>query len=432
MNALLLLNYVGAYQVTGKDQYREIAEGIIAYTSSVLSDRKRGGFYAHQDADVGPGDDGSYFTWTVQEVKAAVSKKEAEILIRYYDIDKQGDVRETPGRNVLWVATTPEQIAQDLSLPVQQVKGLIASGKARLREARRKRKAPFVDQTLFADRNGMMISAYLEAYKVLGREDLKVLALKSLDFLLTHIHSRETGLYHALSDNIAHTPGFLSDYVWMTSALLQAFQVTGDARYFKAAQELMGEALRTLWDNAGKAFFDFRPDSTAIGLLKHPTKSFKDTPTPSPNAMAALILNQLYLLTNANTYHERAKQTLETFATVASGAGPFASAYGLAVDLHLHPPAHAAIIGPRSDPRTLSLWQAALTAYRPGKIVATYDPALGEAEELPPPLAAALRATRAKGTPQAYVCVGISCSLPTSQPEEVTVLVQTFERRVAR
>lgn len=432
VNALLLMNYLGAYQATKEVRYREVAEGIIAYTNGVLSDQKRGGFYAHQDADVDPGDDGSYFTWTIQEVKAALSKEEAEVLLRYYGIDEKGDVRETPGRNVLWVATTPEQIARDLPLPAQQVKARIASGKARLMKVRRKRKAPYVDQTLFADRNGMMITASLEAYKVLGREDLKIFALKSLDFLLPRMYSREKGLYHALSDGQAHTPGFLSDYVWMTAALLQAFQVTGDARYLKTAREVMDEALRILWDEAGKAFFDFRPNPTALGLLKIPSKSFTDTPIPSPNAMAALVLNQLYLLTNVNMYQERTEQTLETFAVAAPESGSFGSAYGLALDLYLHPPAHAAIIGPRSDPRTLALWQAALMAFRPGKIVATYDPALGETAELPPPIAAAVRATQAKGVPQAYVCVGTYCSLPTSKPEAVTVLVQTFNRQTPR
>ena len=431
-NALLLMNYLRAYQATGNARYREVAEGIIVYTNAVLSDQERGGFYSDQDADIGPGDDGAYYTWTIQEVKAALSTEEAEVLVRYYAIDEKGDMRETSGRNVLWVATTPERIARDLSLPARQVKALIASGNTRLKETRTKRKTPFVNQTLFADRNGMMISAYLEAYKVLGREELKVFGLKSLNYVLTRIYAQEQGLYHALSDGKPHTPGFLSDYVWITAALLQAFQVTGDVRYLKTARELMDQALRTFWDETGNAFFDFRPESTALGLLKRPSKSFTDTPFPSPNAIAALVLNELYLLTNANMYHKRAEQTLKTFAVAAPDNGIFASTYALAVDLHLHPPAHVAIIGPRSDPRTLALWQAALKAFRPGKIVAVYDPALGEAAKLPPPIAAAMQATRAKGTPQAYVCVGISCSLPTSEPEAVTVLVQTFERQVPR
>lgn len=60
-----------------------------------------------------------------------------------------------------------------------------------------------------------------------------------------------------------------------------------------------------------------------------------------------------------------AKELLKTFAGAAPEAGRFASTYALAVDLHFHPPAHAVIIGPPSDPRTRALWQAALKASSP-------------------------------------------------------------------
>jgi uncharacterized protein len=218
VNAQLLLNYLQAYQATRETRYRAVAEGIIAYVNRVLSDRERGGFYAHQDADMGPGDDGAYYTWTVQEVKGALPPQEAEVILRYYDITEQGDMESTPGRNVLWVATTPEAIARDLSLQLSRVEVLIVSGKAHLLEARNTRKTPLVDRTLFADRNGMLISAYFEASKVLGREDLKVFALKSLAFLLAHLRAPDGSLYHAFSEGDPHIPGFLDDYVWVAEA----------------------------------------------------------------------------------------------------------------------------------------------------------------------------------------------------------------------
>lgn len=120
----------------------------MAYVNRVLSDQERGGFYAHQDADMGPGDDGAYYTWTVQEVKTALSKEEVEVILRYYDIDEQGEMPGTLGRNVLRVATTPEGIARELALSLQEVKALITRGNAHLLEARGKRKMPFVDRTL--------------------------------------------------------------------------------------------------------------------------------------------------------------------------------------------------------------------------------------------------------------------------------------------
>ena len=112
-----------------------------------------------------------------------------------------------------------------------------------------------------------------------------------------------------------------------------------------------------------------------------------------------------------------------------SGLG--AAGYALAVDLHLHPPAHAVIIGRHADPRTRALWQAVLAAFRPGKIIAAYDPAAVRAGELPPAVAAAMRNVGVDGVPQAYVCVGDVCALPTTDPLRAATLVSTFEHRAA-
>ncbi len=429
VNAQLLESYLLAYQATGEMRYREVAEGIITYVNGVLSDQERGGFYAHQDADMGPGDDGAYYTWAVQEVQRALSKEEAAVMLRYYGVTEQGNMESTPGRNVLWVATTSETIARDLPLPLSTVESLIARGKAHLLEVRHQRKTPLVDRTLYADRNGMMISAYLEAYQVLGREELKDFGLKSLEFLLAHLRAEDGGLYHAFAEDAAHVPGFLDDYVWVAEALLQAFQVTGEARYLATARDLMDRALRTFWDACGSGFFDLRPDPAAVGPLKRPAKAIQDTSTPAPNTMAALVLDQLALLTNVQSYQQKAQQLLEAFAGRAPEYGWFAASYALAVDLHLHPPAHAVIVGRQADARTRALWRAALGAFRPGKLVAVYDPAVVKPAELPPPVAAAIQAAQTtQAGPQAYVCVGITCSLPTTEPAEVATLVATFQR----
>ncbi len=427
-NAQLLLNYLSAFQATQEDRYREVAEGIIGYVNRVLSDQRRGGFYAHQDADMGPGDDGAYYTWTLEEVRAALPKDEADVLERYYDIDEIGDMPAAPGRNVLLIAGTAEDVARDLKLPVARVTALIRSGTRRLLDVRNKRATPYVDQTILADRNGMMISAYLEAYKVLGREEAKAFALKSLEFVLTHLRMKDGGLSHAFSDGAARVPGLLSDYVWVARSALDTFQVTGELRYLVTARELMDQALRRLWDPKGGGFFDLQPQSGAAGPLARPLKLIEDTSAPSPNAIAARVLDELAYLTNVQMYRQRAEQVLKAFAGGVSDAAQFVAGYGLAADLHLRPPAHAVIIGSLSDPQARMLWRAALAAFRPGKIVAAYDPRRVKPVDLPPPVAAAMRNTRAAGVPQAYVCVGTTCSLPTSDPAAVARLVATFAR----
>src|SRR3990170_9119799 len=69
-NSALLENYAHAYMVTGDPRFREVVEGIVRWVETTLSDPGCGGFYASQDADVGPDDDGDYLTWSLEELGA--------------------------------------------------------------------------------------------------------------------------------------------------------------------------------------------------------------------------------------------------------------------------------------------------------------------------------------------------------------------------
>src|SRR5437773_1579971 len=171
-NAGLLANYVHAWQLTREPPYRETAEGILAWAEAVLSDRRLGGFFASQDADVGLGDDGDYFTWTLDEVKAAVNAEEARVLAVYFEVGERGEMHHNPKKNVLFVDQEPEAIAKALNMSVDRVRALIASGMEKLKAARDKRPMPAVDRTIFASWNGMMIAATLEAAMAFGREEI--------------------------------------------------------------------------------------------------------------------------------------------------------------------------------------------------------------------------------------------------------------------
>ena len=115
-NSELLKNYVHAYQVFGLDFYAHVARDIIRWMDEWLSDREHGGFYASQDADINLDDDGDYFTWTVDEAKAALSKEEFEAAALHYDIEPVGEMHHDPTKNVLWVRALPEEVASRMGV----------------------------------------------------------------------------------------------------------------------------------------------------------------------------------------------------------------------------------------------------------------------------------------------------------------------------
>ncbi|MBI3006470.1 MAG: thioredoxin domain-containing protein, partial [Ignavibacteriales bacterium] len=99
-NAPLLKNYVHAYQATRDEFFKSVALDIIRFTREVLSDQHNGGFYASQDADVEPGDDGSYFTWTMKDASSVLTAEEFECIQLHYNIYEQGEMHNDPEHNV--------------------------------------------------------------------------------------------------------------------------------------------------------------------------------------------------------------------------------------------------------------------------------------------------------------------------------------------
>jgi uncharacterized protein YyaL (SSP411 family) len=84
------------------------------------------------------------------------------------------------------------------------------------------------------------------------------------------------------------------------------------------------------------------------------------------------------------------------------------------------------IIGKKGHPKTQLLWKSARMTYRPGKIVAVYDPTELKVKDLPPAVAGAVKVFGLQGEPRAYVCAGTTCAPPTGDPNEVVTLVKSY------
>ncbi|HEY3377274.1 MAG TPA: thioredoxin domain-containing protein [Armatimonadota bacterium] len=420
-NALLLTNYSAAYRAFGDPFYREVAAGALGYLLDELADHARGGFYSTQDADIDLQDDGSYWTWSLAEISEALLPEEAEVLARYYAVRQAGNMPET-GRTVLHIATTPAAIAAQLNLPLEMVEERITQGRHKLLAVRRKRRAPQIDTNKFANWNALMVSGCLQAGSLLGREDAIHFALRTVTTLLHDAYEPDHGMYHNF--HTAHgacLPGFFEDQAAMAVALLDAFAVSGEQEHLATARHLLDLCLAQYWDEEHGAFFDVARDQhdvASVPYLQHARKVIEDMPTPAPNALAALALDRMALLTGEERYRTAARRTLEAFAGHAPAAGPFAAYYGLALSAHLHHPLHVVIVGRADNAHTQALRQTALSVYRPGKLVSVFPP---DAPLLPYP-------ADAHGRPIAYVCAGEQCAEPTLEEERLREMLETFGR----
>jgi uncharacterized protein YyaL (SSP411 family) len=430
-NAGLLGNYLRAFQATGDEFFREISLGILSFVENVLS-HPDGGFYASQDADYSLEDDGDYFTWTFDEVKAALDPLEAEAVAQHYHVEPTGEMHHNPAKNVLFIDQPLEAIGARIQQPAEKVREILSRAKAKMLQARGQRPTPFVDTTIYSSWNGMVISALLEAYRVLGLEAARDRALLTLDLLIEKAYDPAKGMAHSLlrepsadssSSNFdfrISNFGFLDDQVFMAAALLDAYEVTGARRYFDTALELMQTTLRRFWDEGEGGFFDTARDlEQRQGRLDVPHKPFQDSPTPSGNSMAVLVLDRLAALAERPDFGEKAEAILSLFAAKATEYGLFAATYGLALSHHLRPPLEVVVIGAACDERTRALLKAAYQSPRAGKHVLAFEPEQVQARNLPHGIAATLPNLPLDGVPFALVCSGNTCQPPIQTPESL-------------
>lgn len=415
VEAEMLKLYAQAYQRTGRPRYAQVMEQLLGYLKTTLSDRSQGGFYGSQDADATPDDDGDYWTWTLAEARAILGPEELEVAARFYGIEAQGEMRENPAKNVLYEAGTPPQDRL-----------LLARAQGKLLQARSRRKAPYVDTTIYTNWNALMVSGMLAASAALGQEEPKEFALKTLDRIWNQGHRSGQGLFHVLQGQNALVPGFLEDYAYLLVALLDAHEATQDPIHLERARELAEEMIARFGDEKQGGFFDSRLESGAAGILSHRRKPIQDAPTPGANSMAALGLTRLFHYTGEAKYRGLAEKSLTSFAGTAQEYGLFTASFGIALEALLREPTHVVIIGRKEDPKTQGLVKAALTPYRPDRLIQTADPQT-DRTTLPAPVAELLKSLGSVKEPTAFVCSGTQCAAPVTKPEELKHLVESFK-----
>ena len=421
-NAELLKVYVHAFAAFGVPLYREVAEGIVRWNLEVMCDLDHGGFAASQDADVGLDDDGDYFTWTEAEARTVLCAEEWDAARLMWDIGAVGEMHHDPQRNVLFVAATEAEIALATATPEAEVPRLLASAADKLRAARALRPTPTVDRSLYTNWNAMMAEAFLEASSVLGREDCRAFALKTLERLWTEAWRPGEGMVHrgappgegsGATGTTGASPMMLDDQVQAASAAIAAFEYTGDERWLRRALDLAALLKTTFRDPIG-GFFDIA-GAGGTGFLAARAKPIQDNPTPAPNAVAALVLQRLHAATGDEAYRVEAEATLRAFAGGAAELGVFAASYCRALDALLNGMTTIVV----AMTTTIDLAPTALNTYRPRKVV------LRAASRVSSHLS---RLTSSLLPPYALLCAGTSCAPPARTTSELHAAMESFAR----
>lgn len=348
-NAWLLRNYLDAYAIFREGYFREVAEGITGFIDHVLSDGE-GCFYASQDADVTPDDEGGYFTWTIEELRKILNPDEFETLSLHL-INDRGRMHHDPSKYVLTVSKETYEIARILNEKEEVIKRILKQCKKKMLKYRNQKDPPFVDRNIYTSLNGMLISAYLKGYRILKKGRYKDFALKSMERLLK-LRFNGSDLFHsenqkALSD----------DYIHLIDALISSYEVSGKSTYLGLAKRLMYTCIERFWDKEEGGLFDSEDDVFGVRL-----KGIEDIPHPSTNSMAITLLLKLFQLTDEPVYLKYSETALEHFAPMAMNLGVNGGYYYLSLDLYYR-------IMRLSIHGEGELTESALSSYRPYTII---------------------------------------------------------------
>lgn len=402
-NAELLRTYTDAGGALDAPRFAEVARSIIRWVRQVAADPE-GGYAASQDADIGPDDDGSYFTWTREEAAAVLPPDELEVAELYYDIGTAGEMPHDPSRNVLFIAAAPGDIASQTGRTPADVTALLARAREKLKAVRDQRTAPFVDRSRYTGWNAMMISALLRAAPLTNQLWARDHAVRSLRRI------REEAI---ASDAVGHLPGgrpgLLEDQVQTAAAAVDAWELTGDTEWLAWAEALTERAWTDYHDDDAGGLFDTAANPSGAGLLPARAKSVQDSPAPSPNGTALVLCARLHAHTGKSQWRERADELARTFAGRRAELGLYGATYLQGIDWLLRPPTHLVIVGAAGDPMADAMHQLALASWYPRRVVQRLTPDDAARSWVPAPLAAMLHS--ASGT-RGYICTGTSCQLP--------------------
>jgi uncharacterized protein YyaL (SSP411 family) len=301
-NALLVSVLCDAYALTGKPRYREVVEQTLEF---VLREclHPEGGFYSALDAD-SEGVEGRYYVWSRKEV-AGILGPDTDLFCRYFDITDEGNWDEG---NILNVPKPADAFCKAEGIDTEAFGRIIATGLKTMLEHRSTRERPSTDDKVILGWNALMNTAFSKAYSVTGNEAYRSVAMRNMEFLLTHLRAGDTdGFRHTWKENRARFPAFLDDLSFLTDALIHLQEVTADLRWLDEAGSVLRGVLARFADTESPFFFYTPLEQDDIIVRK---KEVYDGALPSANGVMACNLRRLGILLNEPEWSLRSDRML--------------------------------------------------------------------------------------------------------------------------
>ena len=305
-NALLSRLYLEAYQVTHHQFYADIADSIFAYISREMIS-ENGTFFSAQDAD-SEGIEGKYYVWDKQDIERILDKDIANIFCDLYGVSDEGNWE---GQNILYQRRDHEVIRKESGMNEQKFKAILAKAHALTLEERMKRVKPGTDTKILTSWNCLMISSFVHGFRITQNQRYLDIATRAMSTILRD---------HYMDGIVLRTPphegrkinGFLTDYAYLVSTLVDLYETTFDLAYLKKAIDINELMTDNFWDSQDQSFyFTSKTDSKNVIRNRNPF----DNALPSGNSVAVHNLLRLAEFTGNEEFGEMARTVIKSSLT---------------------------------------------------------------------------------------------------------------------
>ncbi|HET6528393.1 MAG TPA: thioredoxin domain-containing protein, partial [Balneolaceae bacterium] len=350
--AMLLLIYTEAWQLTQNDFFKTTADEIITYLKRKMQDES-GGFYSAEDAD-SEGKEGKFYVWTIEEIREALPAAEAELAIEVYNLIKAGNYEDEAtgrrtGKNIPHLQKSLAALSKERDMQVRELQSSLKPICKKLLKVREKRVHPLLDDKILIDWNGLMIAALAKAGRAFQNEEYVEQAKRCFTFISAQLMDKNDELKHRWRNGDVAINAHADDYAFLIWGLIELYEATFESRYLQQAVKLNQKFIDQFWDREKGGFY-FTPESDEQLLGRK--KEIYDGALPSSNSVAMMNLLRLGRLTGQTKWEEMADEMNQLFSTDIRKAPTGFGFALLSIDFTTAKAQEIVIVGKKEHPDT--------------------------------------------------------------------------------
>ena len=210
-----------------------------------------GGYYSTLDAD-SEHEEGKFYIWTPDEVKAVLNADEYAIVAPHYGLTAPPNFEEKHWH--LQVTVPLEDVARAAGISPERASALMDSARAKLSTARERRVRPARDEKILTAWNALTIKGMAHAARVFAEPQWLASARRAADFIRAQLW-RDGRLLASYKDGQATLNGYLDDYAFLLDALLELMQAQFNPADLTWACEIADVLLAQFEDTEAGGFF---------------------------------------------------------------------------------------------------------------------------------------------------------------------------------